>query len=112
MLLLLNNHWYVGAGTPVAVTENAALCESVTIRLCGCEVMTGVTMTVRVALLVAMPTVLLATNVYTYPFCAYWTLVRINGVPVAPGMSTPFSCHFTDGEGKPATEAWNVPLLP
>jgi len=56
---------------PVAVTENAAVCPAMTVRLAGCEVMDGATgadVTVSVAaLLVALPAPLVTTTVNRAP---------------------------------------------
>ena len=91
---------------------NDAVCEFVTVRLCGCVWMLGQMMTCNVMLVEAVPTELLATMVYTKPSWANWTLVSTSGVPVAPVIVAPLSNHWITGAGQPETAALNVPLLP
>ncbi len=77
-------HWYVGAGTPLAVTENDAPCPFVTITFPGCAEMPGGTITVNVILFVTTPALLLATSEYCPWLDGYCTFETVNVLVPVP----------------------------
>src|SRR6059036_3584317 len=104
-------HWYCKP-TPDAVTLNDTLAPSVTLVLCGWELMTGISTTVSVAtMLVADPNRFVTTARYN-PASACFNPVNVSTGFVAPRMFVKFNCHSYRSDGVPRAVTPKVTVEP